>query len=90
MHKLAMFQGADQTALTYSACAILVQILKGMDGAKRNALIDKAAETLEKGASPGNRSVMCAIDMLPWRVAQGHRPKATRALTDRHEQIFGV
>ena len=35
-----------------------------MDGAKRNALIDKAAEMLEKGANPENRSVMCAIDML--------------------------
>jgi hypothetical protein len=64
MHKLSMFQGADQTALTYSACAILVQLLKGMDGAKRNAVIDKAAEMLEKGANPENRSVMCAIDLL--------------------------
>ena len=54
MHKLSMFQGADQTALTYSACAILVQLLKGMDGAKRNALIDKAAEMLEKRANPEN------------------------------------
>ena len=40
--KLSMFQGADQTALTYCMCAILVQLLKRMDGAKRNALIDKA------------------------------------------------
>jgi hypothetical protein len=35
-----------------------------MDGAKRNAVIDKAAEMLEKGAKPENRSVMCAIDLL--------------------------
>ena len=35
-----------------------------MDGAKRNALIDKAAEMLEKRANPENRSVMCSIDML--------------------------
>ena len=27
--KLSMFQGADQTALTYCMCAILVQLLKG-------------------------------------------------------------
>ena len=40
--KLSMFQGADQTALTYCMCAILVQLLKRMDGAKRNGLIDKA------------------------------------------------
>jgi hypothetical protein len=32
--------------------AILVELLKAMDGAKRNALIDRAAETLEKGPNP--------------------------------------
>jgi hypothetical protein len=72
--KLSMFQGADQTALTYCMCAILVQLLKRMDGAKRNALIDKAAESLE-GANPGNRAVMCAISMLrgEWREVTGQR-----------------
>ena len=72
--KISMFQGADQTALTYCMCAILVQLLKRMDGAKRNALIDKAAESLE-GANPGNRAVMCAISMLrgEWREVTGER-----------------
>jgi hypothetical protein len=67
--KLSMFQGADQTALTYCMCAILVQLLKRMD-----ALIDKAAESLE-GANPGNRAVMCAISMLrgEWREVTGQR-----------------
>jgi len=76
--KLSMFPGADQTALTYCMCAILVQLLKRMDGAKRNALIDKAAESLEganQGANPGNRAVMCAISMLrgEWREVTGQR-----------------
>ena len=74
--KLSMFQGADQTALTYCMCAILVQLLKRMDGAKRNGLIDKA-ESLE-GANPGNRAVMCAISML-----RGERREVTGQRQER-------
>ena len=41
---------AVSNGLALSTTAILIELLKGMDGAKRNALIDRAAEVLEKGA----------------------------------------
>jgi len=34
------------------------------DGPKRNALIDRAAESLEKGPNPGGQSTAAAIKIL--------------------------
>ena len=53
----------DSYALT-RAIAILVELLKQMDGAKRLALIDRAAEALEKGPNPGGQSTAAAIKIL--------------------------
>jgi hypothetical protein len=41
-----------------------VELLKQMDGAKRLALIDRAAEALEKGPNPGGQSTAAAIKIL--------------------------
>ena len=51
----------DSYALTRATTAILVELLKQMDGAKRLALIDRAAEALEKGPNPGGQSTAAAI-----------------------------
>ena len=59
-----MFEGMDAKALALANSAILVQLPKAMDGAKRNALIDAAAESLEKGTNPMNVSFMGAIKSL--------------------------
>jgi len=42
----------------------VVELLKQMDGAKRLALIDRAAEALEKGPNPGGQSTAAAIKIL--------------------------
>ena len=44
--------------------AILIEILKGMDGAKRNALIDRAAESLETAPNRHAASVLEAVKLL--------------------------
>jgi len=46
----------DAYAVARAHSAILVELLKQMDGAKRLALIDRAAEALDKGPNPGGRS----------------------------------
>ena len=62
--KAAMFEGMDAKALALANSAILVQLPKAMDGAKRNALIDAAAESLEKGTNPMNVAIMGAVRSL--------------------------
>ena len=62
--KAAMFVGMDAKALALANSAILVQLLKAMDGAKRNALIGAAAESLEKETNPLNIALMEAIKSL--------------------------
>jgi hypothetical protein len=42
----------DSYALTRATTALLVELLKQMDGSKRLAVIDRAAEALEKGRTP--------------------------------------
>jgi hypothetical protein len=44
-----MFHRASPNALTLANSALIAELLKGMDGAKRLALIARAAEALEKG-----------------------------------------
>jgi hypothetical protein len=54
----------DSYAVTRASSAILVELLKLMDSAKRLALIDRAAEALEKGPNPGGQSTAAAIKIL--------------------------
>jgi hypothetical protein len=54
----------DVYAMARANSALLVEILKQMDGAKRLSLIDRAAEALEKGPNPRSASVMGAVKML--------------------------
>ena len=54
----------DPYALARATTAIPVELLRQMDGAKRLALIDRAAEALEKGPNPGGQSTAAAIKIL--------------------------
>jgi len=63
VEKMMVIEG-DSYALTRATTAILVELLKQMDGAKRLALIDRAAEALEKGPNPGGQSTAAAIKIL--------------------------
>jgi len=68
-----MFHGASPNALALANSAILVELLKGMDGAKRLALIDRAAEALETGSNKQSVAVLEAVRLL-----RGEWTKAAR------------
>ena len=61
--KVMVIEG-DAYAVARALSAIVVELLKQMDGAKRLALIDRAAEALEKGPNPGGQSTAAAIKIL--------------------------
>ena len=63
VEKMMVIEG-DSYALTRATTAILVELLKQMEGAKRLALIDRAAEALEKGPNPGGQSTAATIKIL--------------------------
>jgi hypothetical protein len=59
-----MFHGSSGNALALANSAILAELLKGMDGGKRNALLERAAESLETGPHSRSAVVIEAAKLL--------------------------
>jgi hypothetical protein len=72
-----MCHESNPDALALAASSILFQILKGMDGAKRFALIDRAAETIETGPNSGSALSLEAAKMLRGEWIEASSPRGT-------------
>ena len=58
-----MFHGASTNALALANSALIAELLKGLEGTKRLALIERAAEALETGPRQ-SAAVAEAISLL--------------------------